>query len=285
MTTFQELTTSVHPQWCPGCGNYGILLALKQAIAKIGVAPKDIVLVSGIGCSGKTPHYVHVYGFESIHGRTLPVATAIKLCNHKLTVIAAGGDGDAYGIGLSHFIHAMRRNIDITYVVHNNQVYGLTKGQTSPTSGKGYKSKSTPDGTLEEPINPLTLALDAGATYIARGFAGDTVHLVNLITEGIKHKGFSLIDVFQPCLSFNTVNTFDYYKANVYKLEETKHDVADFEAAHKKAREYEKLPIGLFYKTSKPTYGDGLPQIAKQALVEQDISNVDVTPLLKKKEI
>jgi len=284
MTTIPDLKTPLKIQWCPGCGDFGILLALKQAIVKSGRDPKDIVLVSGIGCSGKVSQYVKTYGFEGIHGRVLPVAQAIKYCNHKLTVIGASGDGDAYGIGTCHFIHAMRRNTDMTYLVHDNQIYGLTKGQTSPTSNQGTKTKSTPSGALEVATNPLTLALDSGATFIARGFAGDIPHLVSLIIAGMNHKGFALIDVFQPCISFNKVNTYDFYKAHIYKLEDERHNVHDFYAAHKKAREDHRLPIGIFYNVEKPTYEDGLPQIKKKPLVDQSLDNIDVTPLLKKDE-
>ncbi|MCD4666413.1 2-oxoacid:ferredoxin oxidoreductase subunit beta [archaeon] len=271
-------------QWCPGCGNFPILSALKKALAKLNIKNENAVVVSGIGCSGKIPHYLKTYGFEGVHGRVLPVATGVKLSNNDLTVIGCAGDGDGYGIGGNHLIHAMRRNIDITYIVHNNQIYGLTTGQVSPTTSLNFKSKTTPFGNIENPLNPLSIALSSGATFVSRGFSGRLDHLVNLIVKGIKHKGFSLIDVFQPCVSFNYLNTYDWFEKRIYDLQKTKHNTNDLFAAHKKTLEENKLPIGILYQIKKPTYDSLLPQIKKQSLVKQNISKVNINPLLKELE-
>jgi 2-oxoglutarate ferredoxin oxidoreductase subunit beta len=283
MATVADLTTKDAPTWCPGCGNFTIMSTLKTAIAELQLEQHNTLLVSGIGCGSRMPHFIKTYGFEGLHGRTLPVATGAKLANHNLKVIITVGDGDCYGIGGNHYMHAMRRNLDITLIVQDNAIYGLTKGQTSPTSQKGFVSNSTPFGALEDPVNPLTWAIAAGATYVARGFALDAAHLKKLIMDGVRHKGFSLIDVLQPCTTYNKVNTAEWYKQRVYKLEESGHNPEDRAAAIAKGEEWgDKIPIGLFFKTTKPTYEDGLPQIAKTPLVKQDISNVDITPLLVK---
>ncbi len=265
------------------CGDFPILLSIKTAISELGLDPKDVVVVSGIGCSGKLPHYVKTYGFEGLHGRALPPANAIKLANRNLIVIVVGGDGDGYGIGMGHFIHSMRRNLDIVYLVHNNQVYGLTTGQASPTTFKGTESKSTPFGVIEPPVNPLTTALSSHCTFIARGFAGDVKHLTELIKEGIKHKGFAFIDCMQPCVTYNKINTYKYFQDRCYKLSKDNHDPSNFQAAQEKATQWEredKIPIGIVYQTQRQTYEDELPQIAEKPLVKQDISNVDIEPLM-----
>ncbi len=284
MTSIADLTTKATPTWCPGCGDFTILSTIKNAIVEAGLEPHNTVVCSGIGCGSKLPHYVKTYGFESLHGRGLTIATGIKLANNRLNVIAVGGDGDTYGIGGNHFMHSMRRNLDITLIVQDNAIYGLTKGQTSPTSQRGFKSNSTPFGALEEPVNPVNWAIAAGATYVARGFALDIIHLKKLIVDAMKHKGFALVDVLQPCVTYNKANTADWYKQRIYKLEETEHDPSDKYAAIKMGEMMwtDKIPIGLFYKTEKPTYEEGLPQIAKQPLAKQDISNIDISGLLKK---
>ncbi|MDD5340398.1 MAG: thiamine pyrophosphate-dependent enzyme, partial [Candidatus ainarchaeum sp.] len=188
-------------QWCPGCGNFAIVAAIKGALHELDIPTHQTVISSGIGCSSKLPHYVDTYGFEGLHGRTLPVASGIKLANHKLNVIAVGGDGDGYGIGAGHFIHIMRRNYDLVYMVHDNQIYGLTTGQASPTSQLGMKTKTTPYGVVEMPFNPVATAIGGGATFVARVFAGDMAHMKETIKQAIAHKGFALIDVFQPCVT------------------------------------------------------------------------------------
>ncbi len=293
MLTTKNFETKQFPTWCPGCGNYGIWTALKNALVEQGYQPHEVAVVFGIGCAGNMASFLNVYGFHGLHGRAIPVATAIKLCNHKLKVIAVSGDGDGYGIGLGHLIHAIRRNIDLTYIVHNNQIYSLTKGQTSPTSEKGFISKSTPFGSIEDPIDPIALALDVGASFVARGFTGSIDHLTRLISSGIQHQGFSLIDVLQPCVTFNHLNTFHWFYQRIYELEKSGYRPHDKNTAWLKAREWptdnpvdesrvDKIPIGLFYQEDKETYWNQLPQLAKQALVNQSIDNIDISELMKK---
>ncbi len=199
----KDFKPEVPPDWCPGCGDFGVLNALFQACAELDLPPRDLLVVSGIGCSSNLPGFFRSYGVHSLHGRALPFATGAKLANHGMTVIATGGDGDGYGIGLNHFIQAMRRNIDMTYIVMNNEIYGLTTGQVSPTSETGMKTKTTPHGNLEGMLNPMALALASGCGYIARGFSGQPKHLMKLYVDGIRHPGFALIDVFSPCVTFN----------------------------------------------------------------------------------
>ena len=271
-------------QWCPGCGDFGILMSIKQAIVKQGIDPKDVIVVSGIGCSGKLPHYIKTYGFETIHGRALPCASGVKFANKDLHVIVVGGDGDGYGIGMGHLMHTMRRNINLTYVVHNNEIYGLTKGQTSPTSVKGLKTVSTPNGAIETPVNPMAIAITGGATFIAKGFAGDIPGLADLIAKGMQHKGFSIVDVGQPCVSYNPRMSYQWFMDRVYKIEETKgYDPKNKVWAMNKALEdqEEKIPVGIFYQNQeeRDTYIDELPEDV-EALVKHDISNVDIEKLL-----
>ena len=264
----------VDPDWCPGCGDFGVLKAVKMAAAKAAVAPKDLVVVSGIGCSSNLPGYVHAYGVHSLHGRAVAVASGIKLANTDLKVVITGGDGDGYGIGIGHFIHAMRRNLDLTYVVMDNQIYGLTTGQASPTTMKEMRTKSTPRGNVELPINPIALALVAGATYIARGFSGDPGQMADLIAGGVRHKGFALIDVFSPCVTYNKLNTYPWFKKRVYKLEdEAGYATSDAKAALEKSFEWgERIPIGLFYKDEQPTYEDSEPAYRRGSLVHQPLA-------------
>ncbi len=277
-----DFNTPYSPTWCPGCGNFGIWNSLKKALSVLELEPPNIAMVYGIGCSGNMNNFVNTYAFHAIHGRTLPVATGIKLANNKLQVIAVSGDGDGYGIGIAHLIHAVRRNLNLTYIVHNNMVYGLTTGQTSPTSGKGFVTKSTPGGAIEEAINPLALVLSAGATFVARGFAGDMPGLTELIKEAVRHRGFSLIDVFQPCVTFNHVNTYQWYKKRLYKLEEEGYKPDDKNHAFSKSQEWgERIPIGIFYRESRKTYEDELPALAQSSLVEQNIENIDITQALE----
>ena len=262
----------VDPDWCPGCGDFGVLRALQRAVGKLGIHPKDLMIVSGIGCSSNLPGYMHAYGFHGLHGRALAQATGMKLANHDLHVVITGGDGDGYGIGVQHFIHAMRRNLDLTYVVMNNQIYGLTTGQASPTTERGDWTKSTPSGCPEESLNPLAMALVCGATYVARGFSGEQDHLTALIAEGIRHKGFALIDVFSPCVTYNKHNTYQWFKDKIYKLEEADYTPTDYERALGKAREWEEhIPIGLLYQLSRPTYEDGEPALRQGPLVRHQL--------------
>lgn len=270
-----ELITSEKPQWCPGCGNFGIHTALMKAISELGIDRKDVVIVTGIGCSGKSNHYINTYGYESIHGRSIPLASGVRLANHKLTVIAEGGDGDGYGIGSAHFLHSFRRNINMTYIVHDNAIYGLTTGQASPTTQKGMKTKSTPHGNLENPFNPISVAIASGGTFVARVFIGDIAHAVKIFKEAISHKGFSFVDVLQPCVSFNKLNTYDWWRKRVYKLEESGYEPNDRKKALEKAFEevesnYERIPVGIFYKEEKETYEEQNPQIKEKPLIEHE---------------
>ena len=263
----------VDSDWCPGCGDFGVLKALKMAAGRLGIQPKDLIVVSGIGCSSNLPGFIHTYGVHSLHGRAVAVAEGIKLANHDLNVVITGGDGDGYGIGIGHFIHAMRRNIDITYVVMNNQIYGLTTGQASPTTMKDMRTKSTPRGNVEMPINPIALALVSGATYVARGFSGVPEHMASLIAGGIAHHGFSLIDVFSPCVTYNKLNTYPWFKERVYKLEDdSNYDPSNPEAAVQRSFEWgDRIPIGLFYQDEQPTYEDSEPAFKDGPLVHQKL--------------
>jgi len=247
--TVKEMKGKVEPDWCPGCGDFGVLAALKQAIVELGIYPHQVMTISGIGCSSNLPGYMNAYGMHTLHGRALAVASGAQLANHELKIIATGGDGDGYGIGGNHFLHSIRRNVDLTYIVMDNQTYGLTTGQISPTSIKGMKTKSTPFGSVENPINPIPLAIAGGATYVARGFTGQQKHLVELIKGGIQHKGFALIDVFSPCVTYNYDNTHDFFKQRCQKLGDMGHDPTDFHAAIEKAYLWgDVIPIGLFWK-------------------------------------
>jgi len=270
--TLKDLDADVHPDWCPGCGDFGVLKSIKEAILGLRIPPHEVLIVSGIGCSSNLPGFVRAYGVHSLHGRAVPVATGAALANHALHVIAVGGDGDGFGIGMGHFIHAMRRNLNLTYVVMDNEIYGLTTGQASPTTTEGHKTKSTPRGNVERPIQPLALALATGATYVARGFSGEQKQLTRLVAGAIAHRGFSLVDVFSPCVTFNTVNTYTWFKERVYKLEDQSHDHTDLMAAMAKAFEFgARLPVGLLYETDRPTYEDSEPVLTRGPLVDQPL--------------
>ncbi|MBI4303676.1 MAG: 2-oxoacid:ferredoxin oxidoreductase subunit beta [Chloroflexi bacterium] len=266
--------------WCPGCGNFGILRAVKKALVELNIEPWQVLLCSGIGQAGKLPHYAKGNIFNSLHGRPVPPAIAARIVNPELTVIAVSGDGDAYGEGGNHFLHAMRRNHDITYLVHDNQVYALTKGQAAPTSDEGYVTKTTPYGA-PTPINPITLAIAAGATFVGRSFAGNIDHLANLIKAGIQHKGFALIDILQPCVSFNHRNTYDWYRERVYEIGDG-YDATNRQAAFEKALEWgDKIPIGIIYQAEHPTFEEQIPALKKGALVRQKLEPERVAPLLE----
>jgi len=271
--TLKDLEGDVHPDWCPGCGDFGVLKSVKEAILELNIPSHEVLVVSGIGCSSNLPGFIHAYGVHSLHGRAVPVATGALLANHKLHVIAVGGDGDGYGIGVGHFLHAMRRNLNLTYIVMDNEIYGLTTGQTSPTTTEGHKTKSTPRGNVERPIKPLALALAAGATYVARGFSANQKQLTDLIVKAIAHKGFSLIDVFSPCVTFNKVNTYQWFKERVYNLEEEKgYDAGDFNAAMAKSLEWgDRIPVGKLYQVERPVYEDTEPLFRKGPLVDHKL--------------
>lgn len=278
----ESLESPYFPTWCPGCGNFGVWTALKNALAELQIPEEELVIVYGVGCSGNMADFNRVYGFHSLHGRAISNAVAIKAANHRLKVIVVAGDGDTYGEGLNHFISAMRGNHDITLLVHDNQVYGLTTGQTAPTTDKGTKTKSTPFGAPEVPINPIGIALTADATFVARGFAGNIRHLTNLIKKAIQHDGFSLVDMFQPCFTFNKVNTYHYFKERVYYLEESGFTPNHKVVAWEKTFEHDKLPIGIFYEDpySVP-FHKTLTQLDVAPLVKQSIAKVDMAPALE----
>ena len=258
--TAKDFKGQVDPDWCAGCGDFGVLNALQRACAELGLRPHEILTVSGIGCSSNLPGYFNAYGMHTLHGRSLAVATGAKLANHELNVIVTGGDGDGYGIGGNHFAHTARRNVDLTYVVMNNQIYGLTTGQVSPTSSLGMKTKSTPFGSVEMPINPITAAIMNGATFVSRGFSGDIRHLTGLFKAAIQHKGFALVDVFSPCVTFNHDNSNSFFKDRVKKLEDEGHDRSDWKAACEKALEWgDTIYTGLFFQREAPTIGEREP--------------------------
>ena len=275
--TARDFKGSIDPDWCPGCGDFGVLNSLQRACAELSIQPHEIVTVSGIGCSSNLPGYINTYGMHTLHGRSLVFATGVKMANHELTVIATGGDGDGYGIGGNHFVHTARRNVDLTYVVMNNQIYGLTTGQVSPTSRVGQRTKSTPFGSVEYPLNPITAAIMNGATYVARGYSGDIRHLTDLIKSGIEHHGFSLIDVFSPCVTFNLDNTHAFFKSHIRKLEDEGHDTGDWAAACEKAMVWgDQIYIGKFFEVEQdslvelePVLRDG-PVAKRQGGITQE---------------
>ncbi|MDD5431217.1 MAG: 2-oxoacid:ferredoxin oxidoreductase subunit beta [Candidatus Pacebacteria bacterium] len=255
----EDYNSKQKPTWCPGCGNYAIWMSIKAALDELGIPPHKVLIVYGIGCSGNMFNNINVYGWHALHGRALPVAIGAKLANKDLTVIAVAGDGDGLGEGMGHFIHALRGNVDITYLIHENKVFGLTAGQSAPTSMKGFVSKSTPEGVIEDPTNAVSLALTAGGEFVARGYAGKPEQLKNLIKQGIQHKGFSFVDILQPCIAFNKVNTYQYYNDRVYDLQAENHQAEDFDKAFIKAEEWgAKIPTGLFYQAEGGTREDNL---------------------------
>jgi 2-oxoglutarate ferredoxin oxidoreductase subunit beta len=260
--TLQELKGKVDPDWCPGCGDFGVLAALQKALVELQIQPYNVVTISGIGCSSNLPGYISTYGMHTLHGRALAVATGVKMANHELTVVVTGGDGDGFGIGGNHFIHTMRRNVDLLYLAMDNQIYGLTTGQVSPTSRLGMKTKSTPFGNVEGPINPISLALAAGATFVARGFSGDQKHLTDLIKQGLEHKGFSFIDVFSPCVTYNHDNTYPWFKQRVKKLEDdASYDSSNWMMASERSQIWgDEIPIGkFFHRTDRPSLDQAEP--------------------------
>jgi 2-oxoglutarate/2-oxoacid ferredoxin oxidoreductase subunit beta len=271
------------PTWCPGCGNFAIWIAIQNALKKLNIPPHKVLIAYGVGCSGNMANTLNTYGWHSLHGRALPTGVGAKLANNDLTVIVAGGDGDGYGEGLSHFIHSIRGNADITYIVHDNRIYGLTTGQASPTSARGTKSKSTPLGLIEQPLNPMALSLSAGIEFVARGFSGKPAHLTEMVVNAIQHRGFSLLDVFQPCVTFNKVDTYDFYNKVVYDLQEDQtYNVANFDQALEKSFETTKLPIGVFYQNpSRPSYENALPYLKGKSLVSIPARKRDITKLYK----
>lgn len=262
----------VKPTWCPGCGDFGILAGVKQGLVKAGLAPHEVLIVTGIGCGSKLPDYANVNGFLTLHGRPVPVATGARLGNHGLKVVTVHGDGDSMGLGMGHFIHTARRNLNIVDLIQNNQIYGLTKGQYSPTSDSGFVTSTSPDGAIELAASPVTLALAAGGTFLARGFAGDVKGLADLIAQALNHKGYALVDVLQPCVTFNRKNTYDWYRERVYNLAETDYDPSDRVAAFQKALEWgDRIPLGVIYQTSRPTYEEQVAGLKPGPIARREV--------------
>lgn len=272
MVTLKDYSPAMPTAWCPGCGNFSILQAFRKTMVALNLEPHQILMVSGIGQAPKLPHYTRGNVFNGLHGRAIPEATGAKIANTELTVIVIDGDGGAYGEGLNHTLAAMRRNVNLTYFVHNNQVYGLTKGQASPTSDAGFVTNTTPFGAIQ-PLNPLTLALASDISFLARGFAGDIEHLSQIMQMAIKHRGFAMVDILQPCVSFNRKNTFQWYRERVYKLDEDKnYDPGNKMMAFSKAQEWgDHIPTGIIYQQERPIFEELLPALKKEPLVRQNI--------------
>ncbi len=273
MATFKEFRNNIKPNWCPGCGDFSVQASIQRAAANVGLEPDNLAVISGIGCSGRISGYINSYGLHGIHGRSLPIAQGVKMANRDLTVIASGGDGDGFAIGLGHTIHAIRRNIDITYIVMDNQIYGLTKGQTSPRSDVGFKTKSTPHGSVESALSVMEMALTAGGTFVAQSFSSDLKELTSLIEQGIQHKGFSLINVFSPCVTYNKVNTYDWFKENLVKLSDIEgYDPSNKEMAMQTLMQNKGLVTGLIYQNKEQkSYQELISGYSEDPLVESDL--------------
>lgn len=290
MPEVKDFLTPNKPTWCPGCGNFGMWEALKRALSELGWKKHEFSVVWGIGCHGNGADFLDVQGFHALHGRALPVATGLSLTRPDLKVIVEMGDGDGYGIGLGHFVHSVRRNVNITCFAHNNQIYGLTTGQASPTTDHLMKTVSTPKGVLEEPVNPIGLALSEGATFVARGFAGDIPHLTSLYVQALQHHGFALVDVFQPCVTWNHLNTFQWFRDRVYKLDESSWDTSDKVAAFELSLtsfhelmctpEQCRVPTGVIYRAEAPSYEDGVAASAEPGW-KRAVAPRDMSPLLE----
>jgi len=269
------------PAWCPGCGNFAILKTFKDAMVELGIEPYQFTMVSGIGQAAKFPHYIRCNTFNGLHGRALPVATGIRLANHEMPVIVSTGDGDCYGEGGNHFIHGIRRNINVKLFVHDNQIYGLTKGQPSPTSMEGMVTKNQPFGVFSEQLNPMALAVALDCSFVARGFAGDIEQLKLLIKAAIQHKGFSLLDILQPCVTFNKINTYEWYKQRVYHIE-PEYDPEDRVEAFRRALEWgERIPTGIIYKNNRPVLEERIPILKGAPLVRQAFDRSKLQATLK----
>ena len=281
MVNINDYESSYANQWCPGCGNFGILAAMKDALVNLGILPQELLIISGIGQAAKTPHFLKCNMFHALHGRALPFATGAKMANHHLKILVNSGDGDCYGEGGNHFMHAIRRNVDLTLLVHNNKTYGLTKGQASPTSDIGMVTPLQPYGVIAEPFNGLSVALSLGAGFVARGFSGNSEHLSRLIQAGMQHKGLSLIDILQPCVSFNRINTYDWYKKRVYELFAEDYVPHDFEKAMNLARQWgDRIPIGILYQEEKPAFMDRVEMFQQDPLISQQYDPARLQALL-----
>lgn len=279
-----KFNTASRPNWCPGCGNYGLQSALKKALLELDLDSHEVFLSAGIGCSGKIPQWIYVNGIHGLHGRALPVAQGLKLANTDMVVIAEGGDGDGYSEGMCHFIHACRRNIDITYIVHNNNVFALTTGQASPTARQELVTQSTPHGVIEPPFSPIALAISAGASFVARGFSGDTEDLKDLYVAAIRHHGFALVDVMQVCVTYNPERSYKWYQERVYKLSDEGYDPTDREGALKLAvnngMNGGKLATGVVYRSGRPAFEDSLVQLKEKPLIDQQSDKIEIGNLM-----
>ena len=273
MATFKDFRNNVKSNWCPGCGDFSVQAAIQKAAANIGLEPEEVAIITGIGCSGRLSGYINAYGVHGIHGRALPLAQGVKMANRDLTVIASGGDGDGYAIGMGHTIHALRRNMNMTYVIMDNQIYGLTKGQTSPSSAPGFVTKSTPKGNIEKNVAPLELALSSGATFVAQGFSSDIKNLTKLLEDAINHDGFSFVNVFSPCVTYNKVNTYDWFKEHLTNIDDIEdYDASDKEKAMANVLKYDSLLKGIVYQdTETPSYESQIEQLDETPLAKKDI--------------
>ncbi|EUQ65418.1 pyruvate ferredoxin oxidoreductase, beta subunit [Staphylococcus aureus COAS6004] len=279
MATFKDFRNNVKPNWCPGCGDFSVQAAIQKAAANIGLEPEEVAIITGIGCSGRLSGYINSYGVHSIHGRALPLAQGVKMANKDLTVIASGGDGDGYAIGMGHTIHALRRNMNMTYIVMDNQIYGLTKGQTSPSSAVGFVTKTTPKGNIEKNVAPLELALSSGATFVAQGFSSDIKGLTKLIEDAINHDGFSFVNVFSPCVTYNKINTYDWFKEHLTSVDDIEnYDSTDKQLATKTVIEHESLVTGIVYQDKEtPSYESQIKELDDTPLTKRDIKITEDT--------
>jgi len=277
MVNIKDFASPVKSTWCAGCGDFGILSSMKKALVALNLGPHQVMVVTGIGCGSKHPDYMTINGFTSLHGRPIPLAQGIHLANHGMKTIVIAGDGDTYGIGGNHFMHLLRRNSNITLLVQNNAVYGLTKGQYSPTSQPGFITKTSPgpEGALEQPVNPMTLALAAGGTFVGRSFSGDPRHLVEMITAAILHPGAALLDIFQPCVTYNKEFSYEFFRPRVYKLGDEGYDHTNLTMAYEKAYEWgDRIPIGILYQNSEqPSYEEQISVLKNKPLIKQEFRN------------
>ncbi len=284
MTTMQDLSTGCTINFCPGCGDISIWAAFRQAAVKMGWDNTNTALTAGVGCHGHMLNFVKLTGFGSLHGRAIPIAEGIKMARHDLNVFVYTGDGDSLAEGTNHFVHAARRNHDLTVILFDNAIYGLTTGQTSPRSPHGYKTKSTPDGSYEEPINPTALAISLGATFVSRVYAGDLAKVADMIIRANDHKGFALVDILQPCVTYNKLYTHQFYRENTYWLSE-EYDRTNKVVAFEKAQEWDlkKIPLGVLYEEQRPSYEDQIPLLEKGPLtLHQESKARDITLELEK---
>ncbi|KOO49220.1 2-oxoacid:ferredoxin oxidoreductase subunit beta [Viridibacillus arvi] len=285
MVTFKDFRNNVKPNWCPGCGDFSVQAAIQRAAANLEIQPHELAVISGIGCSGRISGYINSYGLHGIHGRALPIAQGLKMANRNLKVIASGGDGDGFAIGMGHTIHSIRRNVDITYIVMDNQIYGLTKGQTSPRSAAGFVTKSTPGGAIEPSLKPLEVALSAGATFVAQSFSTDLKELTAIIEAGMNHNGFAFINVFSPCVTYNKINTYDWFKENITKLSSIEgYDSTNRAQAMATVMEHEGLVTGIIYQDEEtPSYQNLVNGYSEEPLNQQEmmIEEKDLQELMK----